>query len=169
MDTRIVSPWLRTSLKELSMDMGKFNRNTLCAIQAEGNVVELSLDEVKRRIKRVYGDSEQWEYRIDRSLPEEKALTVHSLYAYLLNRFRGYGHCNDETLHVSDLADDPDGELLREAELGLFLSKKTWIVWALYPMLCPHSMENEKRKKLKLKDIVSLKWPLVLDTTWEQT
>jgi hypothetical protein len=62
-------------------------------------------------------------------------------------------------VYRDELKHDSTGVLLREAQLGMFLSKKVYIVRNLYPMLYDASIGDTILT-------TQHRWPIVLDTSW---
>lgn len=65
----------------------------------------------------------EWELMCRRTYQEEDELTIHSMFAYHVNRFNGFGHRNDERLYATEISNDPTGAFREEALRGLEIFK----------------------------------------------
>eukprot|EP00475_Leptophrys_vorax_P005570 TRINITY_DN1335_c0_g2_i1.p1 TRINITY_DN1335_c0_g2~~TRINITY_DN1335_c0_g2_i1.p1 ORF type:complete len:190 (-),score=44.47 TRINITY_DN1335_c0_g2_i1:87-656(-) len=112
------------------------------------------------KLREIMRCANEWEKHVDSYYPEEQANIIHSLTAYLLNKFNGFDDRNDHELYDEEISMDSSGLLMKEAIVGLKVTWKADLICGLFPFHCD-CMRGYK--KLKNKGKTEIKWPRILE------
>jgi hypothetical protein len=100
-----------------------------------------------------------WELKVDSKYSDEQAFVIDGLHNILLNKSNGFGDRNDQAFFEEMMSADTSGLLIKEATVGMKLSKKIFLSGHLFPF---HYSYVNGKKKLKKKRR-TMKWPRILD------